>query len=597
MNGLISEKWVDAAGATAGTEASEDAAPGLHIESGGDTRCPAWMAALPYAAALLTWQDGKICFWNWNERFTRAFSCMAAPEEHACVEPWKLDFISEFMAFVLSDQEFRRFDLERMSPIGIEAFGCSLTRIAGEDPADSRILLSTVDRTSDRKIEENLRRELVSDTLTALPNRIGFGEAVEAMTERRHAADTENVGILIVDLLRFSRVNEALGSMVGDELILAVASRLKSCVGRSVPVARLGGNEFGICCPAPNGITDMVELATSIKKAIGAPIRLSDLEISVDCAIGCSLDTHSAVEADDLIRQAQTALRTAKRTDRLEIYRSGELGAARQRFLLESHLRDTLARGGLHLVYQPIVDMQTGVVTGFEALSRWDDPEMGSISPNQFIPVAEESGLVVKLGRWALHEAMQQLVRWDEKLGECMLVKMNVNLSPIQMARDDVMRMIGDALRLSGVNGHRLMIELTESAIVADPDNCSQLLEALRRADVSIAMDDFGTGYSNMASLKRMPIDVLKIDRSFVSDMLKDADKLAIIRAILSLAQALGLQTTAEGIETIEVANKLREMGCDFGQGYYFARPMRPDDAYEFWRSRRRLPIHSSAIA
>ena len=411
------------------------------------------------------------------------------------------------------------------------------------------------------------------------------------------AAEAGCVGILIVDLLRFSRVNEALGSMVGDELILAVASRLKSCVGRSVPVARLGGNEFGICHRAPNGIPDMVELATSIKKAIGAPIRLSDLEISIDCAIGCSFRAGAMIEADDLIRQAQTALRTAKRTDRLEIYRSGELGEARKRFLLESHLRDALARGGLHLVYQPIVDMKTGIVTGFEALSRWNDPEMGSISPNEFIPVAEESGLVVKLGRWALHEAMQQITRWDARLGECMFIKMNVNLSPIQMARDDVMRMIGDALRLSGVDGHRLMIELTESAIVADPDNCRQLLEALRRADISIAMDDFGTGYSNMASLKRMPIDVLKIDRSFVTDMLKDPDKLAIIRAILSLARALGLKTTAEGIETPDVAVKLQEMGCDYGQGYYFARPMTADDAYEFWLSRRKVAMHSAAMA
>lgn len=591
MNGLTPEQWTGEACLSWG-----EGLPALVIPADGEGSGPEWLSALPYAAALMSWDQGAIRFWNWNGLFTRSFSCMA-DTEHRCVEPWKLHFIEEFAVFAEGEEESRQFELERMTPLGIEVFACNLSYIRGARPGEANILLSTVDRTADRKVEENLRRELISDTLTALPNRIGFGEEVETMIEQNAGVDNGCVGILIIDLLRFSRVNEALGSMVGDELILAVAARLKSCVGRSVPVSRLGGNEFGICYMVPGGITDLVEFAKRIKKVIGRPIRLSDLEISVDCAIGCSLTGATPVDADELIRQAQTALRSAKATDRLEIYRAGELGAARQRFLLESHLRDTLAKGGLHLVYQPIIDMQTFSVTGFEALARWDDPEIGSVPPDEFIPVAEESGLVVKLGRWALHEAMQQLNRWDEQLGETVPIKMNVNLSPIQMARDDVIRMINDALRLTGVSGHRLMIELTESAIVTDPDNCRHLLEALRRADVAIAMDDFGTGYSNMASLQRMPIDLLKIDRSFVSGMLEDSDKLAIIRAILSLSEALGLKTTAEGIESEDVALTLRDMGCSFGQGYYFARPMRADAAYDFWLAHRDCPIQRVAIA
>lgn len=549
-------------------------------------RKTAWIPALPYPAALVAWHDSFADFEQWNDAFSRCFGALIERTSDIC-EQWQLDFLDELANFSGSDLITRRFQIERMSPLGIEAFACTLTRVKGMRPEDDRILASAVDRTADRRIEESLRRELVSDTLTALPNRIGFGEAVEQLIEGCCLPQDARVGVLIVDLMRFSRVNEALGTMAGDELILAVAARLRSGLDPQIHLARLGGNEFGICHVATNGITDIMALAERVRSLISSPIRLGALEIAINCAVGCSLAQVADADPDELIRQAQTAARLAKQTDKLEIYRPGELGAARQRFFIESKLRDALAKGGLHLEYQPIIELSTSSVIGFEALARWKDPEMGSISPNEFIPVAEDSGLVVQLGRWALNEAMQQLARWDLHRGNVVPVKMNVNLSPIQMARDDVIGTIKDALRLSGVDGGRLMVEVTESALVGDPDACRHLLDALKRSHISVAMDDFGTGYSNMASLQSLPIDLLKIDRSFVSDLLVDQDKLAIVRAILSLAKALGMQTTAEGIEDGDVAAKLGEMGCTYGQGYYFARPMPADQAYDFWSSHK----------
>lgn len=551
----------------------------------GANRAPSWLLALPQAAALMSWKDGGPTVECWNEHFSRLFGAMAKESPDPLPE-WVYGVLAEAAGFAMSGEESRAFELERQTPLGAEAFACSLAWVQRLDPPRRQILFNAVDRTSDRRMEENLRRELVSDTLTALPNRIGFGEAVEGTLLDGRLRSNVPVAVLIVDLVRFGRINEALGTMAGDELILTVAARLNAAVGGMCTLARLGGNEFGIFLASPGGVDDVVVLADRVRSAISVPIRLSDLEISMSCALGCALAPAGEADADELIRQAQTAARISKSTDRLEIYRSGELGAARQRFMLETRLREALAGDRLHLQYQPIIHLASSRVVGFEALARWRDDELGVISPQDFIPVAEESGLVVRLGQWAVNEAMRQLKQWDARLGCSVPVKMNVNLSPIQMARDDVIAMVGGALDRNGIDGRRLTIELTESAVVANPESSRHLLEALKRSDIVIAMDDFGTGYSNMASLQSLPIDLLKIDRSFVTDMLRDPDKLAIIRAILSLASTLGMKTTAEGIESADVAAQLRDLGCDYGQGYHFARPLMADDAYDFWLSR-----------
>lgn len=586
MDGISPRDWIP-------DGLSEGMTPrSLTLSAMEDVAAPGWLSALPYAAAILGVDaDEQPLILHCNSLFRRYFPAFLASSPKGMEDRAVHDLRGAVAQFRNGDKARKLFEIERASPIGIEAFACSLAWLEEEErdepPGRSgQMLLSALDRSAERRVEESLRRELVSDTLTSLPNRVGFGEQVEGLIENAGLPPESEVAVIILDLIRFSRINESLGSMAGDELILSVAKRLKEAVPPELVLARLNGDEFAVSLPLASGVTDAMTLAAKLKGAIVAPIRLASFELSIDCAIGCAIARVEDAEADELIRQAQAAVRTAKRTDRLEIYRAGVLRAARQRFMLESRLRDALASGGLHLVFQPLIDLASSSVTGFEALARWNDPEMGFVPPDEFIPVAEESGLIVPLGRWALHEAMRQLDRWDKQYGQSVPLKMNVNISPIQMARDDVISTIADALRLSGIKGQRLTVELTESALVGDAESCRNLLAALKGFDISIAMDDFGTGYSNLGNLKKLPLDILKIDRSFVSDMLVDKDKHAIIRAILSVADALDLKTTAEGIETSAVADELTRLGCTTGQGYYFARPMNAEDAYAYWLAR-----------
>ncbi|HEX8412682.1 MAG TPA: EAL domain-containing protein, partial [Sphingomicrobium sp.] len=236
----------------------------------------------------------------------------------------------------------------------------------------------------------------------------------------------------------------------------------------------------------------------------------------------------------------------------------------------------------------PLIDLKSGQVTGFEALARWTHEDRGEISPNEFIPVAEESGLILQLGQWAMHKASETLAAWDHAAGEPLPLYVGVNLSAIQVARDDIAAMVSSALKASGLNGNRLTLELTESSIVQDPARATRVFDALKALDATVAMDDFGTGYSSLAYLQRLPIDVLKIDRSFVSGMMVDPDSVAIVRAVLSLADALGMSTTAEGIETVELATTLAALGCSSGQGFYFAKPLEASAALDYWKSRRK---------
>jgi EAL domain-containing protein (putative c-di-GMP-specific phosphodiesterase class I) len=227
-------------------------------------------------------------------------------------------------------------------------------------------------------------------------------------------------------------------------------------------------------------------------------------------------------------------------------------------------------------------------VAGFEALARWTHDDRGEISPTEFIPVAEESGLILQLGRWAMDKAAQTVASWDEAAGGPLPLYVGVNLSAIQVARDNIAEVVESALRSSGLKGERLTLELTESSIVQDPSRAIRVFEALKALDATVAMDDFGTGYSSLAYLQRLPIDVLKIDKSFVTGMMRDPDSIAIVRAVLSLADALGMSTTAEGIESVELATTLAALGCSSGQGYFFAKPLEPDAALAYWKSRRR---------
>jgi EAL domain-containing protein (putative c-di-GMP-specific phosphodiesterase class I) len=299
---------------------------------------------------------------------------------------------------------------------------------------------------------------------------------------------------------------------------------------------------------------------------------------------------HCDQDAEELFRSAQFAVKQAKQTGRPQIYEPKEASLARRRFSIETELRRALDKDQLKLFYQPLIDLKSGEVAGFEALARWTHEDRGEISPTEFIPVAEESGLILQLGRWAMDKATQTLADWDKEAGGQLPLYVGVNLSAIQVARDNIAEVVASALRSSGLNGNRLTLELTESLIVQDPARATRVFDSLKALDATVAMDDFGTGYSSLAFLQRLPIDVLKIDRSFVSGMMVDPDSVAIVRAVLSLAEALGMSTTAEGIETVELATTLATLGCASGQGYYFAKPLEAEAALDYWKSRQRQP-------
>jgi EAL domain-containing protein (putative c-di-GMP-specific phosphodiesterase class I) len=346
-------------------------------------------------------------------------------------------------------------------------------------------------------------------------------------------------------------------------------------------LARTSGDEFGILLRLDRGLPDALRAAERIKAVLTHPFRLSELEIRVDCAIGCAVLNRTVSSADEVLRNAQFALKRAKRLGTTQIYEPLQAEAVRRRFSIETELRCAIEADALTLAYQPLIDLQTGRVAGFEALARWEH-DGHPIPPSEFIPVAEESGLIVQLGRWALETATRTLAEWDRRTGTRLPLEMSVNLSPVQISRDDIAAAVSGALSSAGITGDRLTLELTEGAIILDPDRVARALNALKKFRVRIAMDDFGTGFTSLASLQRLPIDLLKIDQSFVGEMLADGDSTAIVRAILSLARALGMETTAEGIDSPDLAEMLAELGCTYGQGFHFSRALVADEALAY---------------
>jgi diguanylate cyclase (GGDEF)-like protein len=549
----------------------------------------AFLEALPIAAGIFTLSAGKLWVLSVNRRFLELAGCNGTADEFANVFRQYAEgaggaFIRAYLDangdaadeldLVDGDGPRRRFLKIKLAPLGALADG------------NPRCLVSVVDRTVEIQAENALRAEMLRDSLTGLPNRLAFSEEIERAgqedrEEHRHA-------VLVVDVLRFSRINESMGGLAGDELLITFARRLMSALRGGDLLARTGGNEFGILVALRRGVEDALTAASRIQEVMAAPFHISDLDIRVECAIGVALMQHDQ-DAEDLFRNAQFAVKQAKQSGKPQIYEPKEASLARRRFSIETELRRALDKEQLKLCYQPLINLKSGEVAGFEALARWTHADRGEISPTEFIPVAEESGLILQLGRWAMDKALHTLAEWDRKAGETLPVYVGVNLSAIQVARDDVPGMVAEALHSSGLKGDRLTLELTESSIIQDPGRATRVFDALKELEATVAMDDFGTGYSSLAYLQRLPIDVLKIDKSFVSGMMVDPDAVAIVRAVLSLADALGMSTTAEGIETVELATTLATLGCSSGQGFYFARPLEPEAALDYWNSRRRI--------
>jgi diguanylate cyclase (GGDEF)-like protein len=538
----------------------------------------AWLTSLPIAAAIyrIDMSGVKRIATNWQ------FENLALERaQQAGFDPTFFNDLILDMAASGRAHHFERWrSPDKVQPLDVEI---SVACFGGDA---SHVLVSMVDRTAEVQSKVNLRREMMNDSLTGFANRIGFEERIgETASEMAEANGPEQFALIVFDLARFSRINESVGVLAGDELIITVAKRLTSRLRGNEIIGRLGGNEFALFAEV-DGPEVVVAIADRIARAFDDPCKLSTLEIHVDCAIAAAIGNSATDDPMDVLRHAQIALKRSKQTKRFELFSADKLDTACRRFTLETDLRRALERDELELHYQPLIDLETGTLNGFEALARWNHPDHGAISPMDFIPVAEDSGLIVPLGRWALETAAQSIAGWEAALGQ-LPIKISVNLSAVQLLRDDVPKAVENAIRKAGIDGSRLTLELTESAFVDDPEGARRVLEALKSLNANLAMDDFGTGYSNLAYLQKLPIDVLKIDRSFVSDMLANRDNRAIVSTILSLAAALGMKTTAEGIECAAVSDELRGLGCTNGQGYYFARPLNADAAYSFLSERK----------
>ncbi len=453
-----------------------------------------------------------------------------------------------------------------------EWFGSILRGVAG----DVSYFLLVQDVSARVSAEHHLQYIASHDVLTGLANRTQFQERLrqEVLRARRH---DHRIGIFLIDLDRFKYVNESLGHTVGDVLLQGVAARLTTLCGDGDLVARTGGDEFMLLMELDDA-GHAGRISEEIRRATSRPMKLGDQEVFVTMSIGISVFPEDAQTETELIKNADWALYRAKDAGRngTQFYSRTLAGDVPSRLSLETELRRVVEYGQLELHYQPKQSLANGRITGVEALVRWRHPVKGLIQPDQFIALAEETGLIIGIGAWVCQEACDQAARWRAQFGTSPQIA--INLSPMQLSRRELAAEILAQLQRAGLPGNTLMVEVTETGVVSDPYLATLTLETLRAHGVQSAMDDFGTGYSSLMQLKRLPIDALKIDSSFVRDVVTDRDDAAIIQAIIGLGRSLDLRTIAEGVETPEQMSALLKYGCDEIQGYFLSRPVNAVD-------------------
>jgi diguanylate cyclase (GGDEF)-like protein/PAS domain S-box-containing protein len=410
------------------------------------------------------------------------------------------------------------------------------------------------------------------DPLSNLPNRLLFTERVAHALERSKIEELRGA-VLLIDLDHFKHINESLGHNVGDLLLKGVGERLLQNLPNGCTLARLGGDEFGLLSENCAEAAQAAELAQCLLRSLETPFRLNDHELYIGASIGISLFPEDADSVEQVLRNADSALFKAKSSGRegYAFYEQELTDYARQRVELASSLRHALDNDELRVYYQPLHDLRDGRQVGMEALVRWQHPQRGLVAPGEFIPIAEDNGMIGAIDAWVLEQACQQMMRWNGEGNTLSFVA--VNISSRLFSRGELAQKVASVLTQTGLPPEQLELEVTESAIMEDPDAAQKLLISLRALGVRLAIDDFGTGYSSLARLKRLPVDKLKLDQSFVRGLPDDAEDAAIARAVIALGKSLGLKVLAEGIEQRAQADFLRELGCNYGQGYHFGRP------------------------
>jgi diguanylate cyclase (GGDEF)-like protein/PAS domain S-box-containing protein len=510
------------------------------------------------------------------------------PEEHAgrnvrdLVHPEDRNVIEESLRkLVAQPEEVATFEYRLRHRDGSwRVFESTASNLLGQ-PAVSGIVLNSRDITDRKQAEEKLLHDALHDELTGLPNRALFMDRLRQSMERSRREPERMTVVLFLDLDRFKLVNDSLGHLVGDELLIQIADSLAAVLRPADTIARVGGDEFAILLEGSRDVNDAVRVADRIHERLAEPINLGGHEVFITASIGIAVHTPEYERPEDLLRDADTAMYRAKASGRAchVVFNRVMHRFVMARLQLETDLRRAVDRGQLRIHYQAFVELASGEVAGFEALLRWHHPRRGLLPPDEFLSVAEETGLIVPMGRFVLLEGCRQIREMQRKHPERGSLKLSVNLSNKQFFQADLFDQIQEALTTSGLAPSCLGLEITEGVIIRHADSAASRFSRLKSMGVQLYLDDFGKGYSSLNYLHRFPMDLLKIDRSFTSRIEEAEGNLAIVRAIVTLAHQLGMEVVAEGIQTAEQRARLRALGCEYGQGYFISEPVAADAA------------------
>ena len=556
-----------------------------------------------YALAAAGANDG---LWDWNVKegsifYSARWKSMlghAEQEIGSSIDEWLLRVHSEDLALL---QQQLDHHLSNASPLleleyrirhkdgSYRWMLCRGTAVSNGGTRATRMAGSQTDIHERRLAAEQLLHDALHDALTGLPNRLLLLDRMKRALERSARSPERLFAVLFVDLDRFKNVNDSLGHLAGDELLVQCSQRLGSNCRPADTLARLGGDEFILLLDGISGEADAIRIAERILMQFREPFHIAGHELYMAASIGVAFNSPGSAQPEDLLRDADTAMYAAKAQGKAcySVFDSTMHAKAVATLHMESNLRRAIDHHNFHLEYQPVVRLADGVITGFEALLRWDRKDHGLVLPANFIPLAEETGLIMVIGKWVLGEACRQLRAWlsnGPAEADCSVC---VNVSSRQFSQESLVAQVAEALRVSGLPAKNLKLEITESVIMADARLAETKLQQLRAMGVRISLDDFGTGYSSLSYLQRFAVDTLKIDQSFVKRMNGERQSTEIVRAILSLALAFDMDVVAEGTKTQAQVDQLRAMGCAYGQGYHFAPPLRAASAVALLRHRQ----------
>lgn len=499
---------------------------------------------------------------------------LTAPDQQLYVKPERR---SEFICLLQKHGIIQKFESQVYRKDGKIIWISENTRVVLDANGMPLYYEGFVEDITERKqAEEQLWHHAFSDVLTGLPNRALFMERLERAVDRANRCEHYLFAVLFLDLDRFKNTNDSLGHLIGDQMLVAVAQKLELSVRNWDTVARLGGDEFAILLEDINSVSDAISVATRIKNELTSPMHLNGYEVFTTASVGIVVNSKRHEQPEDLLRDADLAMYQAKTSGkaRHQVFTASMHSHAVALLQLETDLRRALDRREFLLHYQPVVSLQTEQIVGFEALLRWQHPERGLIFPGEFISVAEETGLICLMSWWVLREACRQLHDWQTQSPSSVSLKISVNLSSKQFSQPNLVEQIIEILQETSLDASSLKLEITESAIMDNVESASAMLQQLKELGIHLHMDDFGTGYSSLNHLLRFPLDALKIDRSFIGQMANGGEPLEIVRTIVMLAQNLGINAIAEGVETTEQLTQLKSLQCKYAQGYLFSQPV-----------------------